>query len=167
MSINDIQLHTPSVTQDGALTFKVTANANGASGSQGNIYPGEPVQKLAGAAGVTALLTNSPTTTNRIVGVAATQSTETASVDGTVEVIVARPNQRWLIAPKVAATWNTQAKYNALIGARVLIDNTAGVYTLLAADGASNGCVVEYLDIARYSGLVAFSFNNIVNYANV
>ena len=167
MAANDLALHTPSVTLDGALTFKVTSNSTGSSGSQGNILPGEPVTKVAGAAGVLAAATNAPTTTLRIVGVAATQSTETASVDGTVEVIVARQNQRWLIAPKVAATWNTQAKYNALIGARVLIDNTAGVYTLLASDGASNGCVVEYIDIARYPGLVAFSFNNIVNYANV
>ena len=167
MATNDIILHTPSVTAGGALTFKVTANSNGSSGSQGNILPGEPVTKVAGAAGVLAMLTNSPTTTNRIVGIATAQSNETASVDGTVEVLPAIPGQRFLIAPKVAATWNTQAKYNALIGARVLIDHTAGVYTILASDGASNGCVVEYLDIARYPGLVAFSWNAIVNYANV
>ena len=167
MAINDIMPHTPSLTQQGALTFKVTANSTGSSGSQGNILPGEPVQKLAGAAGVTAMLTNSPTTTNRQVGIATAQSTDTASADGTCEVYEAKQGDRFLIAPKVAATWNTQAKYNALIGARVLIDLTAGVYTILAADGASNGCVVQYLDIARYPGLVAFSFNNVTNYANV
>lgn len=155
------------VKMNGALKYKVTANSNGSSGSQGNILPGEPVQKLAGAAGVTAMLTNSPTTTNRIVGVAVSQSTETASVDGTVDVIPTAPGQLWLIAPKVAATWNTQANYNAQVGKRVLIDNTAGVYTILAADGASNGCVVEWLDVTRYPGMVAFSFSNVVNYANV
>jgi len=151
----------------GALKYKVTANSNGASGSQGNIFPGEPVQKLAGAAGVTALLTNSPTTTNRIVGVAASQSNETASVDGTVDVIPATTQDIWLIAPKVAATWNTQANYNAQVGKRVLIDNTAGVYTILAADGASNGCIVEWLDVARYPGMVAFSFSPLCDYRNV
>jgi len=165
--LNDLILHTPSVTGNGALTFKVTSNSTGSNGSQSNILPGEPVTKVAGAAGVLAAATNAPTTTLRIVGVATAQSTETASVDGTVEVIPAIPGQRYLIAPKVAATWNPQAKYNALIGARVLIDNTTGTYTILASDGASNGCVVEYLDIARYPGLVAFSWNAIVNYANV
>lgn len=167
MASGDIQPHTPSFTQNGSLTFKVTANSTGSGGSQSNILPGEPVTKVAGAAGVLAAATNAPTTTLRIVGVASQQSTETASVDGTVEVLPCVKGQRFLIAPKVAATWNTQAKYNALCGARVLIDNTAGVYTILAADGASNGCIVEFLDIARYPGLVAFSFSEVVDYANV
>lgn len=156
-----------SVHMNGGLKYKVTANSTGSSGSQGNILPGEPVQKLAGAAGVTALLTNSPTTTNRIVGVAVDQSTETASVDGTVTVVPAQTGEIWLIAPKVLATWNTQAKYNALVGSRVLVDLTTGVYTLLAVDGASNGCIVEFLDIARYPGMVAISFSPLVNYLNV
>lgn len=72
-----------------------------------------------------------------------------------------------MIAPKVAATWNTQAKYNALVGARVLIDLTAGVYTILAADGAGNGCIVEYLDISKYPGMVAFSWSQVCDYRNV
>ena len=54
MAANDLALHTPSVTLDGALTFKVTSNSTGSSGSQGNILPGEPVTKVAGAAGVLA-----------------------------------------------------------------------------------------------------------------
>lgn len=72
-----------------------------------------------------------------------------------------------MIAPKVAATWNTQAKYNALVGARVLIDLTTGVYTILAVDGAGNGCVVEYLDISKYPGMVAFSWSQVCDYRNV
>lgn len=114
-----------------------------------------------------ALVTNAPTTTDRIVGVSTTASNETASLSGLVDVIPAAPGQIWLIAPKVAATWNTQAKINALVGARVLIDLTAGSYTLLAADGASNGCIVEYIDITRYPGLVAFSWSPLVDYRNV
>lgn len=151
----------------GGLTFKVTANSVGADGTVSRIKGGEPVTKVAGAAGVLAAATNAPTTTLRIVGIAADTSTETASVDGVVRVIPAVAGQFWLIAPKVAATWNTQAKYNALVGARVLIDNTTGTYTILAADGASNGCIVEYVDIATYPGRVAFSFSPLVNYANV
>lgn len=138
-----------------------------ASGTTASINAGEPVQKLAGAANVTALLTNSPTTTNRIVGVATMASTETTTTSGLVSVIPVNDSQIWMIAPKVAATWNTQAKINALVGARVLLDLTAGVYTILAADGASNGCIVEYIDITRYPGMVAFSFSPICDYRNV
>lgn len=151
----------------GGLKYKVTANSVGSSGAVSRINPGEPVTKVAGAAGVLAAANNAPTTTLRIVGVAATTSNETASVDGTVDCIPATSQDIWLITPKVPASWNTQALYNALVGARVLIDNTAGVYTLLAADGASNGCIVEWIDISRYPGKVAFSFSPLVNYKNV
>ena len=145
----------------GALKYVV------ASGAAASINAGEPVEKLAGAANVKALVTNAPTATDRIVGVASSVSTDTVAASGLVDVVPATPGQLWLIAPKVAATWNTQAKINALVGARVLIDLTAGVYTLLAVDGAGNGCIVEYIDIARYPGLVAFSWSPLVDYRNV
>lgn len=138
-----------------------------ASGTSASINAGEPVEKLAGTNYVKAMVTNAPTATDRIVGVAASASTETASAVGTVDVIPATNGQVWLIAPKVAATWNTQAEYNALVGSRVLIDLTAGVYTILAADSAGNGCIVEYLDVARNPGKVAFSFSPLVDYRNV
>lgn len=138
-----------------------------ASGTTASINAGEPVQKLAGAAGASQFPNNGPTATIRIMGVAASNSNETASVAGTVDVITPAPGQIWMIAPKVAATYNTQAKYNALIGSRVLIDLTTGVYTLLAADGAGNGCVIEYLDISRYPGQVAFSWSSLCDYRNV
>lgn len=145
----------------GALKYAVN------SGAVASINAGEPVQKAAGAAYVAAAATNFPTTTLRVVGVSTSASTDTASVTGTVDVVPATNGQLWLIAPKVAATWNTQAKYNALVGSRVLIDLTAGVYSILASDGASNGCIVEYLDITRYPGMVAFSWSPVCDYRNV
>lgn len=151
----------------GGLKYKVTANSVGSNGSVSRILAGEMVTKVAGAAGVLAAATNAPTTTLRIVGIATDTSTETASVDGTVTIAPATNGQLFKIAPNVAATWNTQAKYNALCGARVLIDNTAGVYTILAADGAGNGCIVEYNDIAINPGFVVFSFSPLVDYRNV
>jgi hypothetical protein len=149
----------------GSLKYYVASGATGAdSVANSHIKAGEPVQKAAGVAGVIALVTNGPTASCRIVGVATSTSNETASASGTVDVIPAVPGQLWLIKPNVAATWNTQAKYNALIGSRVLIDNTSGVYTILAADTAGAGCIVEYLDVAKYPGLVAFSFSKLVDY---
>lgn len=137
------------------------------SGTTASIAAGEPVQKLAGAAYVTQAQTNFPTATLRVVGVAASASNETTTAIGTVDVYPATNGQLFLIAPKVAATWNTQAKYNALCGARVLIDLTSSTFTLLASDSAGNGCIVEYLDIARYPGMVAFSFSPLCDYRNV
>lgn len=148
-------------SMSGALTYSV------ASGTTASINPGEPVEKLAGAANVKLMVTNAPTATERIVGVAASVSTETASASGLVRVVPATNGQIWMIAPKVAATWNTQAKYNALVGARVLIDLTTATFTILAADGAGNGCIVEYLDISTYPGQVAFSWSPLCDYRNV
>jgi len=145
----------------GAIKFYV------ASGAAASINAGEPVEKLAGAAGAIPAVTNFPTATLRVAGVAASTSTDTVTASGLVDVIPATNGQIWLIAPKVAATWNTQAKYNALIGSRVLIDLTAGSYTILAADGAGNGCIVEYLNIADRPGMVAFSWSPLCDYRNV
>ncbi len=163
MTKGDITLFESSASSKmtGALKYAV------ASGTTASIAAGEPVQKAAGAAYVALAATNFPTTTLRVVGVAASASNETATAVGTVDVIPATNGQLFLIAPKVAATWNTQAKYNALIGSRVLIDLTSTVFSILASDGASNGCIVEYLDIARYPGMVAFSFSPLCDYRNV
>ena len=58
----------------------------------------------------------------------------------------------------------TQAEYDALVGARVLLDLTSGTYTILATDSANNGCVVEPLDISRFPNKVAFSIRAGANY---
>lgn len=147
--------------QGGSLKFAVAA------GTTASINAGEPVQKLAGAAYATAAQNNMPTATLRHVGISASNSTETASADGTVDVIPAVPGSLWLVNPDVLTTWNTQAKYNALVGARVLIKLSAGVYTLLAADGAGNGAIVEYIEVAKYPGKVCVSLSPLSYYSNV
>src|ERR1700749_1255642 len=109
-----------------------------AGGSPPAINAGEPVSKTLGNQYV---ITN-PTSgqavaTNFLAGVSTSTSNETASLDGFVDVMPIDNKTTWLIAPAVAATWNTQAKYNALVGARVLIQKSGGVYTILAADGST------------------------------
>ncbi len=142
----------------GAREFQVAASAT-------LIYPGEPVAKALGAAVVTPMATNKPVVaTDFLAGIAATTSTNTASAAGTVWVYPIVAGVTYLISPKVAATFDTQAEYNALVGDRVLLDLTTGSYTILASDGATSGCVIEQLDVAKYPGKVAFSFRNGVSY---
>lgn len=155
MAVNDIQIMSSAVFGSaGSIKYTVAAGATA-------INAGEPVVRSLGAPTVTAMATNKPVVaTDFVVGIAMSNSTQTASADGTVEVQPLIPGQVYLIKPKVAATWDTQAEYDALVGDRVLIDLTSGNYTILATDGATNGCVVMPLDISKYPNLVAFCFRN-------
>jgi hypothetical protein len=161
MAVGDITLYDESYGYPGDESFAVAASAT-------LINAGEPVLKLSGVSGavVTPLATNSPQSSASLLtcGIAATTSTNTASVAGIVKVTKPLAGITYLIAPKVAATFDTQAEYDALVGARVLIDLTAGSYTLLAADNAAYGCVVEPLDISKYPGKVRFSFRPAATY---
>lgn len=131
------------------------------------IYAGEPVQRDLGGIVVYPALTSTPVVgTSYYVGVATTNSTNTASAAGTVNVLPLNSQITYLITPDTASSWDTQAEYDALVGKRVLIKNsvsvtstpTSGTYTLLASDSANNGCVVQALDIAKYPGKVAIAF---------
>lgn len=132
------------------------------------INAGEPVAKsLGNTAGsyVTPAATNTPVVgTDNYAGIAATTSTNTSTAPGSVTVTKLLPGITYLIAPKVAATWDTQAEYDALVGARVLLDLTTGTYTILASDSANNGCVVMPLDVTTFPGRVRFAFRNAVSY---
>lgn len=136
-----------------------------ASGAAASINAGEPVTKALGGVAVSAMTTNKPVVaTDFLAGIAATTSTDTVAAAGTVQVMKLTNGISFLISPKVAASWDTQAEYDALVGARVLIDLTTSSYTILATDGATNGCVIMPLDISRYPGKVRFAFRNGVNY---
>jgi hypothetical protein len=137
----------------GSRRFQVQA------GAAASINAGEPVAKALGAQYVTAMATSKPVVaTDFLAGIAASTSTDTASADGVVDVFPIVAGQVWLITPKTATAWDTQAEYNALIGDRVTIDLTGGSYTLNATDGATNGCVIENLNIIEVPGKVAFAF---------
>lgn len=115
--------------------------------------------------------------TDYVVGLAASTSTETTTASGVVDVFVNLPGSTYLITPNVAATWNTQAKYDLLVGARVYLNtSSAGVQTILAADttttslkngsftGITAGLIVEPLDVIKYPGKVRFSINERTRY---
>lgn len=156
--INDILLTADAVF--GTAGSRVMNVAAGATA----ILPGEPVARALGATTVTAAATNTPVVgTDFLVGIAMTTSTQTASAAGTVQVVPLIPGQTFLIKPKVAATWDTQAEYDALVGKRVLIDLTTGTYTLLAVDGATNGCVVMPMLITTNPGRIMIAFRNAVS----
>lgn len=137
------------------------------------IYAGEPVQiRAVGGIVVEPSLTSTPTCSTTagveglFVGVAATNSTNTATAAGTVTVVPQSSAITYLANPDVAATWDTQAEYDALVGKRVLLKNsvtvsstpTSGTYTILASDSANNGCTVQAMNILEHPAKVAFAF---------
>jgi hypothetical protein len=148
--------------------FIILEQASTTGGRGGRLYniasgtainAGEPVARALGAVAVTPCATNAGTVgTDYVVGVATTNSTNTASAAGTVNVIPLNSGATYLVNPKVAATWTPQSSYDALVGKRVLIDLTSGAYTLLASDSAANGFVVQAMNINEHPGKVAVAF---------
>lgn len=168
----------------GDITLYANRSAQGGRGSRlynvalgTAINAGEPVQvrALGNTIGfvVEPALTSTPDQTAHLyVGIAETTSTNTTTASGTVNVVPLDSNDTWLANPDVAATWDTQAEYDALVGARVLLKNsvsvtatpTSGTYTILATDSANNGCVVQTLNIFKTPGKVAFAFRDGCSY---
>lgn len=157
MALGDITLF-----QDGAFSSIGSRKHAVASGTTASIKAGELVLKTPGSAYVTVWTANNSAKpvvgTDYVAGISASTSTETASAAGTVEIIPLVPGQIYLANPDVAATWDTQSEYDALVGDRVLLKTTAaGVQTILASDSATSGLVIQPLDVSKYPGKVAFS----------
>lgn len=137
------------------------------------INAGEPVQIRAVAnVVVEPSLTSTPITSvtagveGLFVGVATTNSTNTLTAGGSVYVLPVNSGTTYLANPDTAASWDTQAEYDALVGKRVLLKNsvtvsstpTSGTYTLLASDSANNGCSVQAMNILEHPVKVAIAF---------
>lgn len=153
MARNDIVCATP-------LPYGVVRRHVVASGAAASIKAGEPVMKTLGAAGVVIATTSKPVVaTDFFVGIAVSDSTDTASADGYVDVREIDVRDTWSIAPKLSTDFNTQAKYAALVGDRNTLDLTSSTWTINNADGSTSGCVTQFLnDINVYPGRVLFSF---------
>lgn len=159
MALGDILiLQQNSSVGSGARLFNVDSGST-------VINAGEPVSTTAGSNYVIVAATNTPVVgTDYYVGIAATTSTQTSTLRGVVNVYPLVPGVVYTMKPKVAATFATQALYDALVGKRVLIDLTSSSYTILAADSANNGCVIMPLDVVRTPGMVAFGIKSAVYY---
>lgn len=141
------------------------------------ILSGEPVQILSvGSIAVIPSRTSTPVVSvsagveGLFVGIATTNSTNTTAVAGTVNVLPVNSGRTYLGNPTTAASWDTQAEYDALVGKRVLIQNNAefgyayaantnaGTYSVLASDSASNGVSVQAMNINEHPAKVAVAF---------
>lgn len=103
------------------------------------IYAGEPVKlKAAGSPYVIPMADAEPVigTTTQVIGIAATDSTQTASADGFIMVYPATlPGVIWKAKAKTASTVDTLAELNAVCGDSVPFDLTSSVYTVDVAAG--------------------------------
>jgi hypothetical protein len=102
------------------------------------IYAGEPV-KFGGTGGnyVIPLADGDPeVSTDRMIGIAASDSTQTASADGVVEVYVVTPGLTVMRAKATtAANVDTDAELLALLNDRVTFDLTGTAYTVDENEG--------------------------------
>lgn len=166
MSSGDlIILEQNNITGRGGRVYNVAAGTP--------IYAGEPVQiRAVGDTTVQPSLTSTPVVSvsagveGLFVGVATTNSNNTTSLAGTVDVMPINSGITYLGNPDVGGSWDTQAEYDALVGKRVLLKNsvtvtatpTSGTYTVLASDSANNGCTVQAMNIFEHPGKVAIAF---------
>lgn len=170
MAVNDIIIYDQGVFgYPGDVEYAVTAQST----LTPYINVGEPVLKALGATVVTAFTASSSTQpvvgTDYMAGVAASSSSETASVNGTVKVTKLGVHSSYLANVDSSTLWNTQALYDANVGKRVLLKASAAsagvvTYTILATDSATYGCVILPLDIVKYPGKARFSFRGGLNY---
>ena len=122
------------------MTFQTAASATA-------ILAGEPLKlSAAGAVDVIHLATLDLTigTDTQFVGIAATDSTHTASAAGLVDVYMPLPGIVYEMAATTAANVDTAAEILALQNDRVVMTLAAGVFTLDedAGDGANNAFMI-------------------------
>lgn len=133
----------------------ITKNGQVASGAVGSIFPGTPTKLSAttrGTAGTVIPMVDGDGTTSQVfTGIAKSQSSDTATVAGSVQLIMPLPGIIYAAKAKSTTGANTQTKINNLLYGRLIFDLTgtiglglSGAWTLDTAggDGANNCCVV-------------------------
>ena len=123
------------------ISFKETGGRNSvptdrwvvASGQTTLIDAGEPAKQNATADENVILLVDADltiATDQPMSGIAAADSTETASAAGYSDQYVPLPDIKWEIKAKSSTAADTQSEIDALIGAMYLIDLTSSVFTI-------------------------------------
>lgn len=157
MAKNDIKILEP---KDGSTRTYVVEDRTTSSASA-TIKVGEPV-KVRGAEGgndVIILATGDPEIgTDIVVGIAMSESTETSTVDGTVEVFIPTPGSSLLrCRATTPANVNTAAKRLALLNDTVTFDLTGTTFTVNENEGVDDnvhGLVI--VDINTSNGDIDF-----------
>ena len=114
-----------------------------ASGQTTLIQAGEPAKQTSAAIEEVILLVDADLTVatdQPMSGIAATDSTETATAAGYSDQYVPLPDIKWEIKAKSAAAADTQAEIDALVGQLELIDlatGTHGAFTMDTAAGST------------------------------
>lgn len=155
MALGDITIVDPAGQKfPSARPFRTEAAAT-------NILAGEPV-KIGGTGNnyVIPLATGEPEiSADATVGVASSTSTETAALDGTVDILLALPGVVFRCAATTPANIDTDAELLAILNDRVTFDLTTGVYTVdeNEGDNADHGLRIIAGDIVN--GTLDFIFS--------
>jgi len=134
MASGDVQIREPKITS--TIRFATIANAS--------IKSGEPIVRTAGTAAVAAAADADPTVdTDELVGIAAGDSTDTATAAGTIDVYILRGGEILELKAKTAANVDTDAEIAALINDNVAFDLTGSTYTIdTSSTTALNGLTI-------------------------
>tara|TARA_R100001530_G_scaffold120491_1_gene87764 strand:+ start:166 stop:663 length:498 start_codon:yes stop_codon:yes gene_type:complete len=128
MASGDLQLVQPKNTS--VHTFQVAA------GGASTIQPGEPVAATPGTATVALAADATPAMgTDYLIGIATTDSTDTAAAAGTVECYVFSGGEMLSAKTKAAASADTLTEIRALANDFLLFDLTSTNWTVDAASG--------------------------------
>ncbi len=114
-----------------------------ASGGVTTILAGTPAKQSTGG-NVVPMVDADGTTSQVFVGIAKSDSTDTASAAGIVQTWLPMPGLIYTGKAKSAAAADTQAEIDALAFKRVIFDLTSSVWTVdsAAADATTNGLLI-------------------------
>ena len=137
----------PGITIDKGLSQTWEATWVVASGAVATIGSGSPTKCTTADGSIVGAIVpmvdgDGSVTAMRFTGIAKTISTDTAAAAGTVDTWYPVPGLIYRAGCKTSTTMNTQAKINALMGARVVFDLTGTTWTVdAAATDALVNCV--------------------------
>lgn len=133
MSRNDVRIRE---WNDGFVRV-VPVDDRDTSGATATIKPGEPVKMASDGSPFAILLaTGDPEIgTDQMIGIAVSESTETASADGVVAVFVPGPNSVLECKATTSTAFDTKSEIDALVNDCVTFDLTNGVFTVDEDEG--------------------------------